>query len=39
MPAPIDGIVKRRVAAMASGEAREKITADNNIGAGTLNNS
>src|SRR5919199_1186792 len=37
MPAPIDEIVKRRVIQMwLAGEAREKITADNDIGAGTI---
>jgi hypothetical protein len=34
MPAPIDEIVKRRVVQQwLAGEAREKITADNDIGA------
>jgi hypothetical protein len=37
MPAPIDEIVKRRaVQQWLAGEAREKITADNDIGAGTI---
>src|ERR671932_1650495 len=37
MPAPIDEIVKRRVIKQwLAGEAREKIIADNNIGAGTI---
>ena len=37
MPAPIDEIVKRRVIQQwLAGEAREKIIADNNIGAGTI---
>jgi hypothetical protein len=37
MPAPIDEIVKRRVVQQwLSGEARDKIVADNNIGAGTV---
>ncbi len=37
MPAPIDEIVKRRVIQQwLAGEAREKITADNDIGAGTV---
>ncbi len=37
MPAPIDGIVKRRVVQMwLAGEAREKIIADNDIGSGTV---
>ena len=37
MPAPIDEIVKRRVIRMwLAGEAREKIIADNDIGAGTV---
>jgi 2-phospho-L-lactate guanylyltransferase (CobY/MobA/RfbA family) len=37
MPAPIDEIVKRRVVQQwLVGEAREKIIADNNIGAGTV---
>jgi hypothetical protein len=37
MPAPIDEIVKRRVVQQwLAGEAREKITADNDIGAGTV---
>jgi hypothetical protein len=37
MPAPIDEIVKRRVVQQwLAGEAREKIIADNNIGAGTV---
>ena len=37
MPAPIDEIVKRRVVQQwLAGEAREKIIADNNIGAGTI---
>jgi hypothetical protein len=37
MPAPIDEIVKRRVIQQwLAGEAREKIIADNNIGAGTV---
>jgi hypothetical protein len=37
MPAPIDEIVKRRVVQQwLSGEARDKIAADNNIGAGTV---
>jgi hypothetical protein len=37
MPAPIDEIVKRRVIQQwLAGEAREKITVDNNIGAGTV---
>src|ERR687888_1954413 len=37
MPAPIDEIVKRRVVQQwLAGEAREKIVADNNIGAGTI---
>jgi hypothetical protein len=37
MPAPIDEIVKRRVVQQwLAGEAREKITADNDIGAGTI---
>jgi len=38
MPASIDEIVKRRVVQQwLVGEAREKIIADNNIGAGTIN--
>ena len=37
MPAPIDEIVKRRVIQQwLAGEAREKITADNDIGTGTV---
>jgi hypothetical protein len=37
MPAPIDEIVKRRVIQeWLSGEARDKIAADNNIGSGTV---
>jgi uncharacterized protein (UPF0335 family) len=37
MPAPIDEIVKRRVIQQwLAGEAREKITSDNDIGAGTV---
>jgi hypothetical protein len=37
MPAPIDEIVKRRVVQQwLAGEAREKIIADNDIGAGTV---
>src|ERR687888_1678868 len=37
MPAPIDEIVKRRVVQLwLAGEAREKIIADNDIGAGTI---
>ena len=37
MPAAIDEIVKRRVVQQwLAGEAREKITADNDIGAGTV---
>jgi hypothetical protein len=37
MPAPIDEVVKRRVVqAWLAGEPREKIIADNNIGAGTV---
>jgi hypothetical protein len=37
MPAPIDEIIKRRVVQeWLSGEARDKIAADNNIGAGTV---
>src|SRR5918911_2221160 len=37
MPAPIDEIVKRKVVQQwLAGEAREKITADNEIGAGTI---
>jgi len=37
MPAPINEIVKRRVVQQwLVGEAREKIIADNNIGAGTV---
>jgi hypothetical protein len=37
MPAPIDEIVKRRVIQQwLAGETREKIIADNNIGAGTI---
>jgi uncharacterized protein (UPF0335 family) len=37
MPAPINEIVKRRVIQMwLAGEAREKIIADNDIGAGTV---
>jgi hypothetical protein len=37
MPAPIDEIVKRRVVQQwLAGEAREKIIADNDIGAGTI---
>jgi hypothetical protein len=37
MPAPIDEAVKRRVVQQwLAGEAREKIIADNNIGAGTV---
>jgi hypothetical protein len=37
MPAPIDEIVKRRVVQQwLAGEAREKITSDNDIGAGTV---
>ncbi|MFL6462052.1 MAG: hypothetical protein ACJ71J_14120 [Nitrososphaeraceae archaeon] len=37
MPAPIDEIVKRRVVQQwLSGEARDKIAADNNIGSGTV---
>src|SRR5919197_1115599 len=39
MPAPIDEIVKRRVVQQwLSGESRDKISADNNIGAGTVAN-
>ena len=37
MPAPIDEIVKRRVIHQwLSGEARNKIAIDNNIGSGTV---
>ena len=37
MPAPIDEIVKRRVVQQwLAGESREKIIADNGIGAGTV---
>ena len=37
MPAPIGEIVKRRVVQQwLAGEAREKITAENDIGAGTI---
>src|SRR5919199_3691260 len=37
MPAPIDEIIKRRVIQQwLAGESREKIVADNNIGAGTI---
>src|ERR1051325_11071684 len=37
MPAPIDEIVKRKVVQQwLAGEAREKIIADNDIGAGTV---
>jgi hypothetical protein len=37
MPAPIDEVVKRRVVQQwLAGETREKITADNSIGAGTI---
>ena len=37
MPAPIDEVIKRRVVQQwLAGEAREKITADNDIGAGTV---
>src|ERR671938_1100320 len=37
MPAPIDEIIKRRVVQQwLAGEAREKIVADNDIGAGTI---
>src|SRR5919198_3973050 len=37
MPASIDEIIKRRVVQQwLSGEARDKIAADNNIGAGTV---
>ena len=37
MPAPIDEIVKRRVIQQwLAGEAREKITTDNDIGSGTI---
>ena len=37
MPAPIYEIIKRRVVQeWLSGEARDKIAADNNIGAGTV---
>jgi hypothetical protein len=37
MPAPIDEIIKRRVVQQwLAGESREKITADNDIGAGTV---
>jgi hypothetical protein len=37
MPAPIDEIIKRRVIQQwLAGEAREKITVDNSIGAGTV---
>jgi hypothetical protein len=37
MPAPIDEIVKRKVVQQwLAGEAREKITSDNDIGAGTI---
>jgi hypothetical protein len=37
MPAPIDVVVKRRVVQQwLAGESREKIIADNNIGAGTV---
>jgi hypothetical protein len=37
MPAPIDEIVKRKVVQQwLAGEAREKITSDNDIGAGTV---
>ena len=37
MPAPIDEIVKRKVVQQwLAGEAREKIVADNDIGAGTI---
>jgi hypothetical protein len=39
MPAPIDEIVKRRVVQQwLSGESRDKISADNNIGEGTVAN-
>jgi hypothetical protein len=37
MPAPIDEVVNRRVVQQwLAGEPREKITADNNIAAGTV---
>ncbi|HJT49642.1 MAG TPA: hypothetical protein VJ729_15780 [Nitrososphaeraceae archaeon] len=37
MPAPMDEIVKKRVIQQKlAGEPREKIIADNNIGAGTI---
>jgi len=37
MPAPIDEIIKRRVVQQwLAGEAREKITTDNNIASGTI---
>jgi hypothetical protein len=37
MPAPIDEIIKRRVVQQwLSGEVRDKIASDNNIGAGTV---
>jgi hypothetical protein len=37
MPAPINEVVKRRVIQQwLAGEAREKIIADNDIGAGTI---
>src|SRR5919198_1559106 len=37
MPAPIDEIIKRKVVQQwLAGESREKIVADNNIGAGTI---
>src|ERR687887_675883 len=39
MPAPIDEIVKRRVVQQwLSGESRDKISADNNVGEGTVAN-
>jgi len=37
MPAPIDEVIKRRVIQeWLSGEARNKIAIDNNIGSGTV---
>jgi hypothetical protein len=37
MPAPIDDIIKKRVVQQwLGGEARDKIAAENNIGAGTV---
>jgi hypothetical protein len=39
MPAPIDEIVRKRVVQQwLSGESRDKISADNNIGEGTVAN-